>query len=207
MNSIFGISKLVSMCVAVLYNYTKAAKSLDFSICFFPQNSVFRCCESPNIPTRSGLIFQVSLLKMQKCLWRCHQQPGLWSSRQAQPLLCHSLHEYSQCFCPSFSWTCLASSKHQFPLESVFSSDEKEAVWYVHPALLFGQFNENINKAQTGEGGAQSLGSVISTLHITTSFCTWAINTAINITTSWRKLTEAGKRKHCLPLQVIVRSI
>lgn len=81
MNSIFGISKLVSTCVAVLYNYTKASESLDFSICFFPQNSVFHCCESPNIHTRSGLIFQVSLSKMQKCLWRCHQQPGPWELR------------------------------------------------------------------------------------------------------------------------------
>ena len=136
---------------------------------------------------------------------------ALW--RKAQPLsaislACQFWHGYSECFCSCFRASCLASSSLQFLSGSVFFSDEKETFWYVHPASLFGQFNENINKVQTGEGegGAQSLGPVISILHNTASFCAWAINTAINTTMSWRNLIEAGKCKHCLPLKITVRS-
>lgn len=168
---------------------------------------------SPSSPTRSGPIFRQVSQKCKNCLLTSYRHLPLCElcggTASAIPPDCRFLHDYSECFCSSFRASCLASSNHQFLLGSVFFSDEKETFLYVHPALLFGQFNENINKAQTGEGegGAQSLGSVISILHNTTSFCTWAINTAINTTMSWRNLIEAGKCKRCLPLKIIVRSI
>lgn len=146
---------------------------------------------------------------MQKLPFNILPPPPSLCEAQPLTLTVSFLHDYSQCLYSSFRDNCLASSNHQFLSGSVFFSDEKEIFWYVHPALLLRQFNEYINKAQSrgGEGGAQSLGSIISILHTTTSFCAGAINTAINTTMSCRNLIEAGKCKQCPPLKIIVRSI
>lgn len=185
--------KLHSMCVAVLHNHTETSDSLEFSICIFPQTQCApRPCDCLLAPLQDQDPFSDKFLKNTKFAFQHPTTTSLSLWGTASHSGCQLLHDYSEYHYSSFRDNCLASSNHQFLSGSVFFSDEKEIFWSVHPALLLRQFNEYINKAPTrgGEGGAQSLGSIICILHSTTSFCAWAINTAINTTvsckTSWR---------------------
>lgn len=89
MYSRFSITKLVSTRVAVLYSYTKASKPLDFSICFFLQNSVLHCPERVSQhPYKIRTDFSASFSKMRTCLVRSCQQLCLSSVQEgsAAPL-------------------------------------------------------------------------------------------------------------------------
>lgn len=136
----------------------------------FPSFECSICMLHLYAPVRSGPIFRQVSQKCRNCLLASNRHLPLCKpcGGPASPSadLHQFLHDYSVCFCSSFRAACLAPISFRICLFLWWKGNILVCV----PASLFGQFNENINKAQTGEGdgGLQSLESLISILHTTT---------------------------------------